>query len=48
MTGDVRSIEDNKRACERAIEKFGKLDTFVGNAGLWDFNRTLTDTRQSF
>ncbi|MFE4668726.1 SDR family NAD(P)-dependent oxidoreductase [Streptomyces sp. NPDC056716] len=44
VPGDVTSYEDNARACAVAEEEFGGLDTFVGNAGLWDFCRTLTDT----
>ncbi|MEU6606381.1 3-(cis-5,6-dihydroxycyclohexa-1,3-dien-1-yl)propanoate dehydrogenase [Streptomyces shenzhenensis] len=44
VAGDVRSSADNDRACARAVEAFGKLDTFIGNAGLWDFNRSLPDT----
>ncbi|MBP2320421.1 NAD(P)-dependent dehydrogenase (short-subunit alcohol dehydrogenase family) [Kibdelosporangium banguiense] len=44
VAGDVRSSSDNERACALAVTSFGKLDTFVGNAGLWDFNRSLPDT----
>lgn len=39
--GDVRSLDDNKRAVELAVSQFGKLDVFVGNAGIHDGNRTL-------
>lgn len=41
--GDVASFEDNRRAVERAVELFGRLDTFVGNAGLFDFFRPITE-----
>ncbi|OZD68867.1 3-(cis-5,6-dihydroxycyclohexa-1,3-dien-1-yl)propanoate dehydrogenase [Rhodococcus sp. 05-340-1] len=44
VAGDVTSFADNATACDAAVEWRGKLDTFVGNAGLWDFNRTLADT----
>ncbi|WP_409186600.1 3-(cis-5,6-dihydroxycyclohexa-1,3-dien-1-yl)propanoate dehydrogenase [Amycolatopsis sp. VS8301801F10] len=44
FAGDVRSGKDNERACALAVEAFGRLDTFVGNAGLWDFNRTLEES----
>ncbi|GAA2646233.1 3-(cis-5,6-dihydroxycyclohexa-1,3-dien-1-yl)propanoate dehydrogenase [Streptomyces vastus] len=44
VSGDVTSFADNVRACTVAEEEFGGLDTFVGNAGLWDFNRSLLDT----
>lgn len=35
--GDVRSAEDNVRAVEATVSRFGRLDTLVGNAGVWDF-----------
>lgn len=44
VAGDVTVYEDNARACETAVQRFGKLDTFVGNAGLWDFGLSLADT----
>ncbi|MFJ6660312.1 3-(cis-5,6-dihydroxycyclohexa-1,3-dien-1-yl)propanoate dehydrogenase [Streptomyces sp. NPDC091377] len=44
VTGDVTRYDDNLRACEAAVEWRGKLDTFIGNAGLWDFNRSLPDS----
>lgn len=39
--GDVTSPTDNTGAVAAALDAFGKLDVFVGNAGLWDFNRPL-------
>lgn len=36
LTGDVRSPEDNRKAVSLAVERFGKLDIFVGNAGVRD------------
>ncbi|KIQ18459.1 3-(cis-5,6-dihydroxycyclohexa-1,3-dien-1-yl)propanoate dehydrogenase [Rhodococcus sp. MEB064] len=44
VAGDVTKYEDNLAACDEAVRRFGKLDTFVGNAGLWDFLGTLSDT----
>ncbi|MEU2620618.1 3-(cis-5,6-dihydroxycyclohexa-1,3-dien-1-yl)propanoate dehydrogenase [Streptomyces sp. NPDC007157] len=44
VVGDVTSYEDNHRACEAAVDWRGKLDTFIGNAGLWDFNRSLVES----
>lgn len=44
LSGDVREYTDNVRACELAVDRFGKLDTFIGNAGIWDFNQSLVDT----
>ena len=37
ILGDVRSWEDNKRAVETVVERFGALDTLVPNAGVYDF-----------
>src|ERR1700761_7160104 len=44
VTGDVTSYAGNAAACQAAVDRFGKLDTFVGNAGLWDFNGALAAT----
>lgn len=39
--GDVASPADNAASVERTITAFGHLDTFIGNAGLWDFGTEL-------
>lgn len=44
IKGDVTIYDDNEKAVAAAVDRFGKLDVFVGNAGLYDFNATLTDT----
>jgi NAD(P)-dependent dehydrogenase (short-subunit alcohol dehydrogenase family) len=36
IQGDVRSVEDNERAVTATVQAFGKLDVFVGNAGVFD------------
>ena len=36
IAGDVASYADNVRAVQATVERFGKLDCFVGNAGIWD------------
>ena len=41
VVGDVRSAADNQRAVDLAVSRFGRLDTFVGNAGLYDNRRAL-------
>ena len=41
--GDVRSLEDNKAAVSLAVERFGKLDCAIGNAGIWDYSVTLDE-----
>jgi NAD(P)-dependent dehydrogenase (short-subunit alcohol dehydrogenase family) len=35
--GDARSAGDNARAVDATLSAYGKLDTLVGNAGIWDF-----------
>ena len=40
--GDVRSTEDLHRAVEQTLASFGRLDTLVANAGIWDYQRQLT------
>jgi 2,3-dihydroxy-2,3-dihydrophenylpropionate dehydrogenase len=42
LTGDVRSPEDLHRAVEATVERFGKLDILVPNAGIWDYHRSVT------
>jgi 2,3-dihydroxy-2,3-dihydrophenylpropionate dehydrogenase len=41
VTGDVTRYEDNAAAVARTVDAFGKLDTFVGNAGVFDYFATL-------
>lgn len=41
VVGDVRSAADNQRAVDLAVSRFGSLDIFVGNAGLYDNRREL-------
>jgi NAD(P)-dependent dehydrogenase (short-subunit alcohol dehydrogenase family) len=41
--GDVRSFADNAKAVRLALDRFGALNVFVGNAGVWDGRRRLTD-----
>ena len=42
VQGDVRSAEDNARAVETTIGAFGGLDSFVGNAGVFDAALPIT------
>jgi len=37
VSGDVVSVDDQQRALAAALDKFGRLDVFVGNAGIFDF-----------
>lgn len=36
ITGDVSRLDDNKRAVAETVAAFGRLDVFVGNAGVLD------------
>ena len=44
IAGDVTVPADNEKAVARALSVFGRLDTFVGNAGLFDYGARLVDT----
>ncbi|MGO1507153.1 MAG: SDR family NAD(P)-dependent oxidoreductase [Microbacterium sp.] len=44
IAGDVRSADDLRRAVAATVERFGRLDVLVPNAGIWDFNRSLAKT----
>lgn len=44
VRGSVTAFADNARACSVAESEFGGLDVFIGNAGLWDFSRSLLDS----
>ena len=41
IVGDVTSLEDNQRAVAETVKAFGRLDCFVGNAGLHDASTPL-------
>lgn len=42
IAGDVRDADSLASAVTAVVARFGKLDTVVPNAGIWDFNRSLT------
>jgi len=42
-TGDVRTYADNARAVSACVERFGGLDTAIGNAGIWDYSVPLVE-----
>jgi NAD(P)-dependent dehydrogenase (short-subunit alcohol dehydrogenase family) len=44
VIGDVTGYESNQAAVERAVDAFGGLDAFVGNAGLFDYFANIVDT----
>lgn len=41
--GDVRSATDNLKAVEEVVKQFGRLDVFIGNAGIYDNRAQLID-----
>jgi NAD(P)-dependent dehydrogenase (short-subunit alcohol dehydrogenase family) len=41
--GDVRKIEDNEEAVAATVKAFGRLDIFVGNAGVFDGFKSLAN-----
>lgn len=41
--GDVRSYADNEQAVAACVDRFGRLDCAIGNAGIWDYSITLAD-----
>lgn len=43
VQGDAGSYASNREAVDLAVSRWGKLDTFIANAGLWDFSRSLDD-----
>ena len=44
VVGDVTTAADNARAVDEALTRFGRLDTFVANAGMFDYGAGLLDT----
>jgi 2,3-dihydroxy-2,3-dihydrophenylpropionate dehydrogenase len=43
LAGDVARLDDNKRAVAETVRAFGRLDVFVGNAGVFDGNQRLDE-----
>jgi len=41
VVGDVALYDTAARAVAAAVEKWGGLDTYVANAGLWDFQKRV-------
>lgn len=44
IAGDVRSAADLEAAVAEILERFGRLDVLVPNAGIWDFNKSIHRT----
>lgn len=43
LTGDVTRWDENRHAVAAALDRWGRLDCFVGNVGIHDGNRRLED-----
>ncbi len=43
VEGDAAALADNRRAVAATVERFGKLDTFIANAAIWDHNTPLLE-----
>src|SRR5579863_5933512 len=43
IAGDVTSLADNKRAVAETVRAFGRLDIFVGNAGVFDVYASVAE-----
>lgn len=43
VVGDAASPRDNQNVVEQAVAQFGRLDIFVGNAGIYDNRAALAD-----
>ncbi len=43
VTGDVTSWADNATVVARTVARFGRLDTFIANAGVFDFFQPLAN-----
>jgi 2,3-dihydroxy-2,3-dihydrophenylpropionate dehydrogenase len=44
IVADVRSVADLTAAVAATVGAFGKIDVVVPNAGIWDFNRSISAT----
>lgn len=45
VQGDATLYRDNARAVEAVLGAFGRLDTFIGNAGMYDYGQTIGTLR---
>lgn len=41
VVGDVTTFADNVEVVARTVERYGRLDTFIANAGIFDFFQAL-------
>ncbi|GAB6919765.1 3-phenylpropionate-dihydrodiol/cinnamic acid-dihydrodiol dehydrogenase [Rhodococcus erythropolis] len=43
VEGDVRYLDSHKETVAKCVETFGKLDCYIGNAGVWDYSTALVE-----
>src|ERR1700738_3512496 len=43
VEGDAAGLADNRKAVAETVERFGKLDTFIANAAIWDHHVSLVE-----
>ncbi|WP_269894129.1 cis-2,3-dihydrobiphenyl-2,3-diol dehydrogenase [Mycobacterium hippophais] len=43
IEGDVRFPDSHREAAAKSVERFGKLDCLIANAGVWDYSTALVD-----
>ena len=43
IQGDATALESNVKAVDGTVGAFGKLDVFIGNAGVFDGNQRFSD-----
>lgn len=43
IQGDATALESNAKAVDGTVRAFGKLDVFIGNAGVFDGNQRFSD-----
>lgn len=43
VCGDVSLVQSNLLLAQVAEDRFGGLDVFIGNAGIWDYGKSLAD-----
>ena len=41
VTGDASCFVDNRAVVDLAVQTWGRLDSFIANAGIWDFGRRI-------
>lgn len=43
IEGDVRFLDSHREAVAKCVQKFGKVDCLIPNAGVWDYSTALVD-----